>query len=143
MPNDGGTMALSEEEQRTLEQLEAILAQDDPQLAHTLRGTQARRFDPRRTVLVVLGVIAGLALLVAGMQWHWSIAVVGFLAMFGATAWFITTTPAPDSTDLDDDDLLPDEDQPQRRHRGARPRSQGAFMDRLEERWRRRQDEGR
>ena len=44
-------MALSDEEQRLLEQMEAALAAEDPKLVNTLRGTGARRVHRRRAAL--------------------------------------------------------------------------------------------
>ena len=79
-------MALSREEQRRLEELEALLAEDDPQLAHTLRGTRPSPVTGRRALVGGAGFLAGIGLLVAGMQWHWTISVAGFLVMLAAAA---------------------------------------------------------
>lgn len=76
-------MALSEQEQRLLDQLEASLAADDPSLARTLRGDAStqRLLPPRRTGVLVLGFLVGLAGLVGGMQVHPVVSVLGFVAM--------------------------------------------------------------
>ena len=61
-------MALSEEERRLLEQMEAALAAEDPRLAHTLRGSASnRRIHRRRAALAGVGFVAGAVMLVAGM----------------------------------------------------------------------------
>ena len=78
-------MALSENEQRLLEQLEAALAAEDPKFANTLRGSHRRTFHRRRAALAGVVFLVGLAALVAGMQFGWFISVLGFVIMFGAT----------------------------------------------------------
>ena len=78
-------MALSEKEQRLLEQLEAALAAEDPKFANTLRGSHRRTFHRRRAALAGVVFLVGLAALVAGMQFGWFISVLGFVIMFGAT----------------------------------------------------------
>ena len=58
-------MALSDEEQRLLEQMEAALAAEDPKLVNALRGTSVRRVHRRRAALAGVGFFAGLGLLIA------------------------------------------------------------------------------
>lgn len=84
-------MALSEKEQRLLEQLEAALAAEDPKFANTLRGTTHRKIHHRRAVLAGVGFIVGVAALVAGMEFHWALSVVGFIIMFAATVVALTS----------------------------------------------------
>ena len=60
-------MALSEEEQRLLEQMEAALAAEDPKLVNTLRGTGVRKFHRRRAAVAGVGFFVGLGLLIVGM----------------------------------------------------------------------------
>ena len=83
-------MALSEHEQRLLEQLEAALAADDPKLAHTLRGSRARSLHRRRAALAGVGFVVGLAALVVGMQFTWVISVLGFVIMLASTVLAIS-----------------------------------------------------
>ncbi|GAB3697824.1 DUF3040 domain-containing protein [Mariniluteicoccus flavus] len=128
-------MSLSDEERKLLEQMEAALAAEDPRLANTLRGNASnRRLRRRRAALAGLGFVIGAGLLVAGMQTHWVVSILGFLAMLGATVVALTSfekidgpTPKPDTP-------------PATRTPGG---GQGTpFMDKMEERWKRRQDEG-
>ena len=44
-------MALSEEEQRLLDQMEAALAAEDPKLVNAMRGTGMRRLHRRRAAI--------------------------------------------------------------------------------------------
>ena len=79
-------MALSEEEQRLLEQLEASLAADDPKLAQTLGSSSTpRQIHGRRATLAGVLFVVGLVLLVVGMQTSWAVSVIGFIAMLVAT----------------------------------------------------------
>ena len=73
-------MALSEEEQRLLEQMEAALAAEDPKLVNTLRGTGVRKLHRRRAAVAGVGFFVGLALLVVGM-YLMSDGPIGFVAL--------------------------------------------------------------
>ena len=57
-------MALSEQEQKRLDQLEASLLADDPKFADTLRGTPQFRVQRRRAALAGVVFVAGLIALV-------------------------------------------------------------------------------
>ncbi|MVA77306.1 DUF3040 domain-containing protein [Auraticoccus sp. F435] len=132
-------MALSEEERRLLAQMEAALAAEDPKLANALRGTRSTGVHRRRAALAGVGFFAGIALLLAGLQTHWTVSVLGFVLMFvsvavAVTAWRPTGPGATPSTQRRDPTRTP----------GGPGGGQGGagFMDKMEERWRRRQDEG-
>ena len=60
-------MPLSEHEQRLLEQMERALYAEDPKFATSLRSTPGARAARGRAALGVLGILAGLGLLVAGV----------------------------------------------------------------------------
>ena len=128
-------MALSEEEQRLLDQMEAALAADDPKLVNALRGTGTRRVHRRRAAVAGVGFFAGLALLVTGMSTNWFVSVLGFVVMVAAAvtaiySWqHVGTGSEPGRSAV----------------RPKAPQSSGAgggqgFMDKMEERWRRRRD---
>ncbi|MCT1458895.1 DUF3040 domain-containing protein [Aestuariimicrobium sp. p3-SID1156] len=140
-------MALSREEQRRLEELEALLAEDDPHLAHTLRGTRPNPITGRRALVGGAGFLVGIALLVAGMQWHWTVSVVGFLVMLAAAAHlFGVVGHRGGPPDVDGDGAPSGGRDPQRgrlgdRPAGGRPTKQTPFMDKMEDRWRRRQQD--
>ena len=129
-------MALSEEEQRLLEQMEAALAAEDPKLVNTLRGTGVRRVHRRRAAIAGVGFFAGLALLIAGMSTYLILSVLGFVVMVAAAvtaiySWQHVGSGGPDPSRGAD--------------RPRAPQSSGSgnqgFMDKMEERWRRRRDE--
>ncbi len=121
-------MALSEKEQKLLDQLEAALAAEDPRLASTLRGTAQRKLHRRNAALAGVGFLIGIAGLIIGMQAHPVVSIIGFVLMLASTivavsSWRHVTddTPAPKS----------------------KPKSNAKpFMDKMEERWRRRMDGG-
>lgn len=125
-------MALSEDEQRLLDQMEAALAAEDPKLANTLRGTTTRRLHRRRAALAGVGFFIGIGCLIGGMEVHPAVSVIGFLIMLAAT---VTAVSSWQHVGLDG------EGQPAA---GGRPggRPEKDFMGRMEERWRKRQDEG-
>lgn len=127
-------MALSEEEQRLLEQMEAALAADDPKLANTLRGGQSNRtLRRKRAALAGLGFLAGCVALVAGMQLHWAISVLGFVAMLASTIVAITSWERTDAKPAN---------RPTVAAKTPGPDQDNSFMDKMEERWRKRQGEG-
>ena len=116
-------MALSDKEQRLLEQLEAALAAEDPKLASTLRGATTRTLHRRRAALAGLGFVIGLAALVGGMQVTWVVSVIGFLIMLVSTvvairSWRVVETQS----------------------NGRRPEPDSAFTDRIDDPWRRGDD---
>ena len=121
-------MALSEDEQRLLEQMEAALAAEAPKLANTLRGTGSRRVYRRRAALAGLVFLVGIGCLIGGMQVHPLLSIFGFLVMLAAT---VVAVRSWQHVGYDQDG------QPS----GKKP-AERDFMDRMEERWRRRQDEG-
>lgn len=126
-------MPLSEEEKRLLAQMEAALAADDPKLAHTLRGAGSRRVHGRRAALAGVGFFVGVALLIVGLQGPWGVSVLGFVLMFVSVALAVTAWARVDSSD---------QSAPRQPTPSATPGEKSGFMDKMEERWRRRQDDG-
>ncbi|WP_110205133.1 DUF3040 domain-containing protein [Nocardioides daejeonensis] len=138
-------MPLSEEELRLLEQMERALSEEDPKFASTLRGTTFRQIARRRAVLAGVIFVLGIAVLMTGaITEQIAVGVVGFVVMLGSATFGLTAlrgqshAPAPSAGRTT-------------RHTGfsvidggrkARARSHGSFMDRMEERWRRRRDQG-
>lgn len=130
-------VALSDEEQRLLEQMEAALAAEDPKLVNTLRGTGVRRVHRRRAAVAGVGFFAGLALLIVGISVNPFLSVLGFLVMVAAAvtaiySWQHVGTSADPGRGRDR----------AKTPGGSRPPESQNFMDKMEERWRRRRDEG-
>ena len=125
-------MALSEEEQRLLAQLEASLIQDDPKLANTMRTSAPRKIHGRQAALDGVGFIVGLAMLLVGMNIHPILSIIGFVLMLAGTVVALGAWKRVDEAN-----------EPAR----SRPTvpsggDNQAFMNRMEDRWRRRQEGG-
>ncbi len=125
-------MPLSEHEQKLLEQMEQALYADDPKFATNIRtaGGSASR---GRAALGVLAVLAGLGLLIAGVAVTPALGVVGFAIMLvGAVITYSAfTTRAVITESVEGDTEVPIQKMPKA------PKSSG-FMDRMEDRWRKR-----
>ena len=128
-------MPLSEEEQRLLEQMEEALAAEDPKFVSTLRGASARSRHRRLTALAVFGFVAGIAILMTGaILANTYIAVPGFVVMLGCAYLALVHI-----RHLNDPDL-PDNVTPIGKGKAATARPSG-FMNRMEDRWRRRRED--
>lgn len=124
-------MPLSEQEQRLLEEMERNLYRNDADFVHAVGGVRGRRPNYRAIVLGVLLAVAGVGALIVGVATQLLIVgILGFALMFAGVLVAITPSkrgaaaPAPS----------------ERPSGGAKPRSGGGFMDRMNERWDRRQD---
>ena len=131
-------MPLSEHEQRMLEQMERALYAEDPKFATALEGSGLRTYTRRRVYQAVAGFLVGIALLMAGMVavqiW---LSVVGFLVMLGCAVLAVTgwrKAPKPG-----EQPAAGASGAPQARRQGRQRRS---MMDRIEQRWQKRRDEG-
>lgn len=129
-------MPLSEHEQRLLSQLEEQLLVDDPHFATTMRGTNGRSLGRRVTVGVV-GVIAGIALLMIALLLKATLPVtvvvglLGFGLMLASAIYALS--PAKEVTP---------EQLTTATNRPAQPnKKSGSFMQRMEQRWDRRRDD--
>ena len=132
-------MPLSEEEQRLLEQMEQALAADDPKFASTLRGSASAARNRRQALAGACAFVLGVAVLMVGaIQTTTIIAVVGFLTMLsGAYLFAVAWRRVQQGSTAEDaaGSAAPSTSQ-------AGKETTGSFMDRMEERWRRRRDDG-
>ena len=128
-------MPLSEHEQKMLEQMEQALAAEDPKFASQMQGSSLARLQRRRWLVGAVGIIAGLALVLVGVNTTMWVGAIGF-ALMVAAAVFAATPPrrarlgvvrGDGSTDMPGG-------------KGGRRKGQRSFMDRLDERWERRQN---
>ena len=123
-------MPLSDEEARLLHQLEQSLAAEDPSFASTLRGS-ARMVQGRRlTTLSIVGFLAGLGVLFTGvvMANTW-VGVLGFVLMLLAAYAFVAAGRRGLGVVAAGGDRLT----------GKGPKRSGSIIERLDERWQRRQ----
>ena len=140
-------MPLSEHEQRQLEQIEQALRAGDPRFADAVQAADPRVHYKRRIIAAALGFLAGAGLLLAGVVINFiPVAVAGFAGMLACSLWAVASyqrmtgsttgrVPATDRTSAN-------------KPRATKGRSAGnqrgsGMMERLEERWRRRQERGR
>ncbi|PFG19377.1 DUF3040 domain-containing protein [Serinibacter salmoneus] len=122
-------MPLSEYEQRVLAQMEQQLSSDDPKLAQSFAG---KGRQTSRVVLGVLGLAAGLGVLLVGVSQHWTwLGLVGFLLMF-AGALIALSSGGRGKGVTKGGEAAP-----------AAKAQRSSFMTKLDERWDRRRDEGR
>ena len=123
-------MPLSEHEQRLLEQMERALYAEDPKFASSLRSTSGTRASRGRAALGVIGVLVGLGLLLAGVATMvTALGVAGFVLMLvGAVGIYSAVRAKPV--------VATDDSTPQ----AAAPKANPRFMNRLEDRWRRRSE---
>ena len=136
-------MPLSEEEQRLLEQMEQALAEEDPKFASTLRGSTLRARLRRQVLLAAVGFLAGTGLLMLGVILPMTlVSVAGFVVMLGAAYLFITAWRRGGEVSAEQEAAPPPGQAASRPPRTQRTASHGSFMDRMEERWRRRRDDG-
>jgi predicted lipid-binding transport protein (Tim44 family) len=132
----GLAMPLSEHEQRLLDQMERALYAEDPKFATSLRSANGVRASRGRAALGVLGVLVGLGLILAGVSSTMiALGVGGFaLMLIGAVIAYSAFRVPSASVDQE-----PGAQAPAAQHQD--PKSSG-FMDRLEDRWRKRNEEG-
>ncbi len=154
-------MPLSEHEQRQLEQIEQALYADYPKLAQAVRAKDPRIHYKRRVVHAAIGFLLGVGLLLAGVVSKIiPVGVGGFVVMLACAMWALTSwrhmggitsgrglTMARGPGRARGGGGTRGASGPRGQRRARRPgrdrrgRAGGAgFMERLEERWRRRQE---
>ena len=120
-------MPLSEEELRLLEQMERALVEEDPKFASTLRGTTLRQSARRKAILAGVVFVGGIVVLMTGAIK--ALPVVGILG-------FQQGGQAPTRGGFTVIDGGRSGKTRRQRHQGG-----ASFMDRMEERWRRRRED--
>lgn len=137
--SDGGTsgfercevhMALSEQEQRLLDEMERHLYQNDADVVSTA-GRSSGGVSTRSVVLAVLAVAVGLGIVLGGLALQQPVVgVIGFVAMLIGVVFAFRPRKG--------DAQAQAESAPDPKSSGA-PKAKGSFMGNLEERWERRQ----
>jgi hypothetical protein len=143
---------LSEEELRLLEQMERALVEEDPKLASTMRGTTLRSAARRRAIAAGALFVVGIVVLMTGVISELPVVgIAGFVIMLASATFGLAqlrsqrgasnqpASRAPEGNGSTGFTLI---------HgsgggRTRKPRRTSAsFMDRMEERWRRRREQG-
>ncbi len=127
-------MPLSDHEQRMLEQIEKALYAEDPKFAQSVRARDPRVHYRRRVILAAVGFLLGVGLLVAGVVIKYiPMGVAGFLVMLTCAVWALTSWRHMNGA-------APRRGPAPARNKRRSPETGQGFMERLEERWRRRQE---
>jgi hypothetical protein len=139
---------LSEEELRLLEQMERALVAEDPKLASTMRGTAFRRHARRRAYIAGGAFLLGVVVLMTGAVMQQTVVgIVGFVVMLvsayiALSSWRNQSSPPPAAAaDPHAPFTLIEGGRPQKRSGRTRSTQHHSFMERMEERWRRRRDQ--
>lgn len=122
-------MALSEQEQRLLDEMERHLYQNDADVVSTA-GSSSGGVTTRSVVLAILSIAVGLGVVLGGLALHVPIVgVLGFLVMLAGVLFAFRRRPANAAERSDDPSPS-----------GPKPegKSKSSFMDNLEQRWDRR-----
>lgn len=135
----GGAVPLSEHEQRQLEEIERALYAEDPKFANAVRSTDPHVHYKRRLFQAGLGVVLGICLVMAGVimlqttPLGVAVSAAGFVVAVASGYWGLKTWKRISSG----------EDTPgtPARPTGGPRQPRPSFMDRIEERWRRRGEE--
>jgi hypothetical protein len=132
----GGAVPLSEHEQRLLDQIEQALYAEDPKWANTVRISDPRNHYKRRLVKASIGFVLGVVLLMVGVVAPIiPLGVGGFVVMLAACLWGLSSWKRMNG--FGGEARPPGAPGQPERRRANRP----SFMERMEERWRRRGDE--
>lgn len=122
-------MPLSDHEQQLLEQMERALATEDPKFASALRGSMAGRATPKAVGIAILAVVVGVGLMIAAVSMAIPLlGVAGFIAIVTGLSFAFSNSGKNSS------------EAPQANNKKAK--SAPNFMQGLEDRWDRRQDNG-
>jgi type VI protein secretion system component VasK len=139
----GGVVPLSEHEQRQLEQIEQALYREDPKFGRLVRSSDPRVHYKRRLAQALIGIVVGAGLLAAGVVTHRVYleaggAVIALLSLVWAVvSWrrhAARVQPARAKAKA--------KAKAQLRSAPGRPQQtrRARMMERMEERWRRRQE---
>jgi hypothetical protein len=141
----GGVVPLSEHEQRQLEQIEQALYRQDPKFGRLVRASYPRVHYKRKLVQASVGVLAGAGAVAAGVVTHrLYLEAVGAALVVVSLAWAIISwrrhaarvRPARAKVVSQPRAAGPGRSGPAQSRAGWRAR----LMERMEERWRRRQE---
>jgi len=130
----GGTVPLSEHEQRQLEQIEQALYSEHPRLARAMRAKDPKVHYRRRVVQAAVGFLLGVGMVVAGifLKYDWLVAAgVAVLLLSGILAIVSYRRMVG---------MLTERRRRRDRKAAVKAAANSGLMERLEERWRRRQE---
>lgn len=136
-------MPLSDREQQLLEQMERALIEEDPKFATSMRGGPGQARNRRRVAIGIGGVLVGLAVILLGVTIQQVVVgALGFAVMVSAVVYAMTEkSAAKGKANLQ---VVPDQGGASKAPKPSHKKgSTSSFMQRMEERWDKRRDEGR
>jgi hypothetical protein len=141
-----GPVPLSDHEQRLLEQMERALYAEDPKFASSMRGADLRRRYRRRAIVAAFVFLLGIVVLMTGAVTELiPLGVGGFVVML-VSAWYAVTSwrRVPAEGEIGTFDASTDASPGTTTRRSGRTSAAArrGFMERMEERWRRRRERG-
>jgi hypothetical protein len=85
-----GPVPLSDHEQRLLDEIEQALYAEDPKFAASVRSARSRSRTRPSALLCVIGVVAGLALVLVGLITNLIVlSVIGFVLVVGSCGYAV------------------------------------------------------
>jgi len=143
-------MPLSDREQQLLKQMERALLEEDPSFATSMRGGPGRARHRRRLAIGIGGVVVGLGTVLFGVSQFGTtgtvgivIGAIGFALMVGAVIYAVTERRprlhAVATTDAAAKQANPNQPKGSGKKRSG---SGPSFMDKMEQRWEERRDDG-
>jgi hypothetical protein len=139
---------LSEHEQRQLEQIEQALYADHPRLARKMRAKDPKVHYRRRVVQAAVGFVIGVGAVAAGfiLKYSW-LEATGFAVMVACSVWAVSSYRRMSGIVLERRRGRGrngmDSGGRGRKRGGPKPAASSGLMERIEERWRRRQEGNR
>ncbi|HET9081913.1 MAG TPA: DUF3040 domain-containing protein [Trebonia sp.] len=138
-------MPLSEHEQRQLEQIEQALYREDRRLAKLVRSSDPRVHYRRRVAEALVGLALGAAMIAVGIILPLiGLAVAGFVVILLSGIWALNSWRQMSTVAVGGAQLAQARKAARRRSRRrsgrGRPPVRGSFGERIDERWRRRQE---
>jgi hypothetical protein len=130
---------LSEHEQRQLEQIEQALYAEHPRFAKAVRAADPRVHYKRRVVYAAVVFVSGVVLLPVGIATSFiAISVIGFVIMLASCYWAAISYRRMNG--MATGKIQFSGRKAGRKDKGGRGRSRTGMGNRLDERWRRRQE---
>jgi hypothetical protein len=131
---------LPEDEQRQLQEIEQALCRDDPKFVRLMRTSDRRVHHGRKLIPALLGVVIGVGLLPAGAVTHRlyleaaGVAIVVLSLVWAAVSWRRYAASIRPALSREGTTTAKGT-----KHRSG-PARRARMMERMEERWRRRQE---
>lgn len=129
-------MPLSDHEQKMLDQLEQALAAEDPKFASQMQGSGLASLQRRRWVVGAVGVLAGMGLVLVGVNTTMWVGAIGFAIMVAAAVYAVTPPRKAAFGVVRDGGGI----DPHKGGKGRKSKKGGSIIDRLDERWERREN---